>query len=395
MLHYVDMTPNSHIKLKGLTWNHTRGLAPMQVTSKAFNDRYPEVEITWEARSLWSFGEEPIENVISQYDFIMIDHPFSGAASALGILTPLEEWSEKETMRDLERQSVGRSFESYHYNGHQWALPVDAAAQVVASRDDILDREGIELPKSWEEVIKLASQTKKVAMPMGAMGLWGVFCGLCANQGEAPFSEFDNKVVSNDMGTHVLEQLRRFYAVVDPDCLKRYPPSLLRRMSETEEVWYMPFTYGYLNYCMEGFVETPLTFHDIFPNRDSGSSGATLGGVGVSITSHCQHKQVAAEYATWIAGASCQKTLYSWSGGQAGNVEAWKDPMLNKMTNNFYENTLESLEKAFVRPRYNGFHHFQTKAGKLLQSFLIEKIPEAEIIKEFNRSYCESRVKNR
>ncbi len=32
------------IKLKGITWNHTRGLLPMVATSQRFTELHPEVE---------------------------------------------------------------------------------------------------------------------------------------------------------------------------------------------------------------------------------------------------------------------------------------------------------------------------------------------------------------
>ena len=50
---------------------------------------------------------------------------------------------------------VGPSLASYRYDGHIWALPVDAAAQVAVSRPDLMQRLGAEVPRTWEDVIRL------------------------------------------------------------------------------------------------------------------------------------------------------------------------------------------------------------------------------------------------
>jgi hypothetical protein len=44
------------INLKGITWNHSRGLLPMVATAQRFSELYPNVNITWEKRSLQQFG---------------------------------------------------------------------------------------------------------------------------------------------------------------------------------------------------------------------------------------------------------------------------------------------------------------------------------------------------
>ena len=65
--------------LKGITWNHTRGYAPLAVTAKVYNDFHPDVEIEWAIRSLWSFGEEGLDELARRYDLLLVDHPFMGS----------------------------------------------------------------------------------------------------------------------------------------------------------------------------------------------------------------------------------------------------------------------------------------------------------------------------
>ena len=56
------------IRLRGSTWNHTRGYAPLVATAKSYQLTHPEVEIHWDKRSLQDFADFPIETLAETYD---------------------------------------------------------------------------------------------------------------------------------------------------------------------------------------------------------------------------------------------------------------------------------------------------------------------------------------
>jgi multiple sugar transport system substrate-binding protein len=121
-----------------MTWKHDLGLAPMLATATEFREQHPEVLIEWEARSLYDFGEAPLAMLAEQYDLLVIDHPFTGQAAQEQCLLPLDEHVSDLQLHKLERESVGPSHRSYLFQGHQWALAIDAAAQVSGYRPDLL-----------------------------------------------------------------------------------------------------------------------------------------------------------------------------------------------------------------------------------------------------------------
>lgn len=373
--------------LRGITWNHTRGYAPLAVTSKVWNDFHPDVTIQWDIRSLWSFGEEGLDSLVRQYDLLLIDHPFMGMASRSGLFTPFNDYLSADELAVLQSQSAGASFDSYAYDGRVWALAVDAATQVSVARQDWFEREGRALPQSWDEVIRLAKETGKVAMPMAPMGLLGAFFSLYANQFDPPFVD-ETWQIDPEKAAFVLDQLRQLYDVIGPDYLKQYPVALLNRMAQTDDLVYMPITYGYANYGMTGYAKNRLTFG---PLPGSRPDGATLGGVGIAVSAQSEHREIAVNYAHWLAGAECQSTLYALSGGQPANRVAWDSPLLNDLTNQFYSNTRETLEKAFVRPRFDGYHHFQTQAAQFLQQFLRERTAPETLIQQWKKEYQSAR----
>jgi len=66
---------SKNIILKGITWNHSRGFLPMVATAQRFAELYPNVQITWEKRSLQAFADYSIQELAERFDLLVIDHP--------------------------------------------------------------------------------------------------------------------------------------------------------------------------------------------------------------------------------------------------------------------------------------------------------------------------------
>jgi multiple sugar transport system substrate-binding protein len=83
----------------------------------------------WEPRSLKDFGVASVEDLARDYDLVVIDHPHIGLIAETGCAVPLDEMAAPGDLAALGACSHGRSHQSYHYGGRQWALAVDAACQ--------------------------------------------------------------------------------------------------------------------------------------------------------------------------------------------------------------------------------------------------------------------------
>jgi multiple sugar transport system substrate-binding protein len=377
--------------LRGITWAHTRGYAPMVATSQAFSDLHPEVEIVWEKRSLWAFGEASIEPLVQAYDLLVIDHPFIGLAAEGQWFLPLNEYVPQDLLDELATQTVGPSYRSYAYRGQQWALPVDAAAQVAASRPDLIETHGVSIPRTWNDVVDLARETRKVAIPLTPINALSAFFTLCANQGEPPLRA-EGKIVAREVGEQVLHELRTLATEIDAACLDMNPIQVLNRMSSTDSILYVPLSYGYCNYSRAGYAPHRLAVHDIPAAGEFGCQGATLGGAGLAIAAQSPHRSEALAYAAWVTGANCQRNLYVLSGGQPAHRAAWEDEVANRVTGNFFRDTLRTLEAAYLRPNYPRFAAFQTQAAHLVHACLTGKEGIPEVLRELDRIYVESRA---
>ena len=377
-------------ELRGITWNHTRGFLPMVATAQRFSEIHPDVEIRWEKRSLQQFADWPIERLAERYDLLVIDHPFVGYAAARGVLLPLDEHLPASYLADQAEHSVGASHASYHYEGHQWALAIDAATPVCGFRRDLLDEAGARLPSNWEELFALARRGLVTVPAIGIDSLMNFYM-LCGALGEDPFSG-EQRVVDEEIGIRALEMLHQLIDVCEPGCLRRNPIATWDLLAASDSVAVCPFAYGYSNYSRPGYAAHVLEFGGLLKAGNSKAFRSTLGGAGLAISSRCEQREAAVRYCEYVAGRECQRTLYFDSGGQPGYRDAWLDNEVNRRCANYFANTLVTLDGAYLRPRYPGYLHFQDRANEAVYAFLLNKTGARETLAELDRIYQESHI---
>ncbi len=78
------------------------------------------------------------------------------------------------------------------------------------------------------------------------------------------------------------------------------------------------------------------------------------------------------------------------AGGQPANKTAWTDDRCNAAASNFFKNTLETLEKSYLRPRHKGYMGFQDVAGDIVRDCLMGAISEHDAAREINDLYQRS-----
>jgi multiple sugar transport system substrate-binding protein len=376
------------VTLRGMTWKHDRGLAPMLATAAQFAESHPDVRIEWEVRSLQGFADHPIRDLAEEFDLLVLDHPFMGTVAKGGYLVLLDNYISAEVLSSLRSESVGASHESYFYRGHQWALAIDAAAQVAGYRPDLLAAAGMTVPSTWDEVAELARIRKGfVTAPLLPVDSFCGFLTLCTSFGETPFAAGSRKVVGKEAGEAALQQLKALAECGIKEAHEMNPIAVWEKMSTTDEIAYCPIGFGYSNYARPGYRRAPIHFTNIPSRPPRGSVGSVLGGAGLAISARCKELSAAIDYAVWVASADCQKTIYVYSGGQPGNRKAWIDPGINKMSNYYFEATLPTLDQAFLRPRFSGFVEFQSQASLLISNFLLGKYSSAATLDSLDECF--------
>jgi multiple sugar transport system substrate-binding protein len=352
------------VALRALGWDHPRCMSPMRACAEHWRT-LSGVAIRWEARSLEAFGDQPLEDVAGDYDLIVIDHPFCGRAERTGCLRPIDALLDAAALATLGTGAIGPSHDSYTYAGHQWGLATDGACQVAAVRDDLMAGEAT--PRSWDEALDLArGRPGAVALPLSPPHAISSWLSIVGAHGAEPFASEQ----TDRRATALLAGLAR----VGPEtALGWEPPDALALMTTTDEIAYIPLTYGYSTYAT--LPPRPCRFTDV-PTAGNGPSGAVLGGAGLAVSAASRQPAEAAAFAAWASGAEAQQDIVARTGGQPGHRSAWDDPALDALAGGFYSGTRATIEQAWVRPRDEWWPPFQLEAGRLLTDNLLDGDPD-------------------
>jgi len=365
--------------LRGMSWDHPRGLDSL-VNSNSFLLEQYGILVDWDARSLLAFGDQPIVEFYSDYDLLVIDHPHVPDAVHSETVLSFDELLTADQMESLARTSVGESHNSYKYQGKQWALAIDTAAQVSAYRPDKADRS----PIFWSEVLDIA-KSGTLLWPHKPVDAFSTFATLMAQRG-TPLANSDT-FIDQSTAAEVLDFMVELSASVPDFCLTSNPIDIAEVLSTSDEYVHGVCMYGYSNYSRVGF-RSHLLHYDDLPSLDGRATGSQLGGAGIAISSKSRNPELAAQVAFLLSSPEIQSTTYVSAGGQPGNIAAWKSNSVNQLTHGFFANTLRTLENAWVRPRVFGWPEIQYATSQIIHRVLIEKKVQHSDISAMEETYA-------
>ncbi|HEV2456120.1 MAG TPA: ABC transporter substrate-binding protein [Verrucomicrobiae bacterium] len=369
------------VQLTGIAWDHSRAFPPLVATAQRYEELHPGVRIRWEKRTLDEFGHMAIDQLAPRFDLIVIDHPWAGFAFEKKLVYDLKTLLPPTAFNHWAQNSIGATFDSYHYAGRLLALPIDAATPAPSWRPDLLERAGVPPPATWKDAIALARR-KYAVMPAFQSDLFLHFLMLVKAVGSDLCSTPEEFAPRHAMWT-ALDLLRELTQFMPPEIFNWNPIDVAERMTTTDDFAWNAFAYTYNNYARSGFARSRLQFGNLVSLEPGGPRlRSVLGGTGVALSAQCRNPEVAADYASFIAGANIQRTLYVNTGGQPSHSSAWNDPAANVLCGGFFSGTKATQEEAFVRPRYSGYVPLQTSGGMALQETLRDgRSPESALNK--------------
>lgn len=369
--------------MRGMTWDHPRGYDPLAAAALRWEKDTGQA-ITWDRRSLQDFESYPVDELARRYDLIVIDHPHVGEVVENGALLPLDRFIGSSELAEIANGSVGGSFESYNWAGHQWALPIDAAAQVqawVPAR--------IAAPVSrWEDLAALIADGR-AALPLrpphSLMSLF-TLCGLIGIALDVTAPDLFPEETAQACGL-----LGELAAALDPAVFEMDPIAMLEDMAQPRSTLAVaPLIYGYVSYSVTAFRDQLIRFADV-PAIHHGPRGSALGGTGIAVSALGSDPEAAVRFASWIASGVIQRDLIAAHGGQPAHADAWSADGVNAATHDFYRATRATLDQAWLRPRHRGYMQFQHAASERLNQGLRAREPAAETITALNALYQANR----
>lgn len=372
----------SQISYRGLTWDHPRGYNAL---AAAASDA--AVDISWDKQPLEGFESHPIADLCARYDLVVLDHPHVGEALAGDCLQPLDAVFSSEELEVIGAGSIGPSATSYIYEDHQWALPLDAATQVMACRPDLL---GENVPVTWGEVQALSERTGKVGVSLAGPHAFLSFLSICAALGEEPGRVDAKMLVSDAVGQAAYSILSRLAARSPAVIADKNPIGILNHLRSADDVALVPLIYGYVNYSAPN-AGHKVTFHNAPRMVPGGRPGSTIGGTGIGISRRCQVTPELKAHLLWLLSAEAQAGFIPDHEGQPSRRDAWHDQQVNTAWGQFYANTADTLEAAYVRPRFDGYIALQTVGSVALRAAMARGETAQAAVTELNVLYKKHR----
>ena len=355
---------------RGLTWDHPRGYNALAAAAQAEG-----LPLVWDKHSLEAFESHPIGDLCARYDLVVLDHPHVGEAVATDCLVPLEDLFGADEIATWRGAVAGPSLASYHYAGKHWALPLDAATQVMA-----YCRETVALPPlEWAQLPAFAAQhavALSLAGPHAVLSFQSV-CGAPAFEATPPRDAFMDRVIAREA--------YGLMAALTGDVTRRArdlnPIAMLGAIERGEGIDLCPLIYGYVNYATRG-----VGFADA-PQGPGGRIGSTLGGTGIGISKRCQVTVELLDHLRWLMSEPVQGRVIPQHDGQPALRSAWQDGAVNRATGGFFAATLATVEMALLRPRHDGAIAFQSAASTQLRAALLDGAAAEPVLDEIESLY--------
>jgi len=392
--------------LRGLTWDHPRGYRVLDALAGALE---PEITVRWDRQSLEDFESRPLRTLADDYDLLVVDHPGLGEAVRDGALRPMHEIFSRSELAGWRAGSAGASFDSYRLGQRQWALPLDAAAQVSVARPDLVGAG----PASWADAVRLAGEVP-TALCLGGPHALLMFSALCVAAGAAPATD-GPEFVTAAAGAAALQVMADLLARSDRGLAVRNPIAVLDAMAAGDGPAFCPLIYGYVTYSASPGGRPPGTPRasparrghasgeprlagDQEPERHklaffdapagAGGIGSVLGGTGLAVTRSCAQPAAAAALIRTLLSERVQTGLFAAHGGQSAAAAAWLDPGANAASGGFYQATWATVQQAWVRPRLAGYLEFQAEASAALRDGLLAGEPHGSLVRRVNEMFA-------
>ncbi|CAN5296914.1 extracellular solute-binding protein [soil metagenome] len=347
---------------RGLTWDHPRGRNALAAAARDSAD--DSFSIDWHVQPLEGFESASIEELAREYDLIVLDHPHLGDAIASGSLRPLDTLFSAEEIEAIAADSVGPSIRSYLYDDRLLALPLDAATQVSVRRPDILPT----APRTWNEVLELSAEAP-VALSLAGPHAFLSLCSIVVALGEEPTSDGDAPFLPAVSAAAALELMTILARRAPEGSAGLNPIALLEAMSGGDSIAYCPLVYGYVNYSSAS-REHPLAFGNAPTDELGGRPGSTIGGTGIAISRRTEVTPALLDHIRWLMSPSTQARYIPEHDGQPSARSAWTDASVNAASLDFYRDTLDTIEQAWVRPRFPGYVPLQSAASAVVRDVL-------------------------
>ena len=228
-----------------------------------------------------------------------------------------------EVGADLAAQNFPSIIESQTVGGKLVALPIFTDAPALYYRTDLLEKYGLSVPKTWDELASAAKTIQDGERAAGASDFQGfvfqgnAYEGLTCDALEwvksfdgGQIVEPDGTIsINNPNAAAALTTAASWVGTIAPEGVLSYMEEESRGVWQTGKAAFMrnwPYAYALGN-----GADSPIAGKfdvSTLPASEAGKSGAsTLGGWNVAVSRYSKNQDAAIDLAKWLAGPEVQK----------------------------------------------------------------------------------------
>ncbi|MYG25515.1 MAG: ABC transporter substrate-binding protein [Boseongicola sp. SB0677_bin_26] len=229
-----------------------------------------------------------------------------------------------EAAIDLAPLHFPSVIESQTVDGKLVAIPIFTDAPALYYREDILERHGLPVPATWEQLTEVAQKAQDAERAGGNSEMWGfvwqgnAYEGLTCDalewvksHGGGQIVEPDGSIsINNPKAIQALELAATWPGTISPPGVLAYQEEEARGVWQTGNAVFMrnwPYAYG-LGNSEDSAVKGKFGVTTLPTGGDHDTSAATLGGWNVAVSKYSKNQEAAISLALHLGSAESQKT---------------------------------------------------------------------------------------
>jgi trehalose/maltose transport system substrate-binding protein len=228
-----------------------------------------------------------------------------------------------EAAKDLIPQHFPSIIESQTVDGKLVAMPIFTDAPALYYRKDLLEKHGVAVPKTWEELTTAAQTIQDAERAEGKSDFWGfvwqgnAYEGLTCDAlewvksfGGGQIVEPDGTIsINNEKAVAALELAKSWVGTISPEGVLSYQEEEARGVWQTGNAAFMrnwPYAYG-LGNGDDSAVKGLFDVTTLPTGGGNPTSAATLGGWNVAVSKYGDNQEAAISLAMYLGGVEAQK----------------------------------------------------------------------------------------
>ena len=249
-------------------------------------------------------------------------------------------------------------------DGKLVGMPWFTDAGLLYYRSDLLEKYGVSLPKTWQELEAAAKKIQEGERAAGNKDFWGYvwqgnsYEGLTCDALEWVYSNGGGTIVSpekkitinNPKAIAAIEMAAKWVGTISPDGVTAMGEEESRNLWQAGNVAFMrnwPYAYT-LGQADDSKVKGKFDVSPL-PAGDSGSAAATLGGWQLAVSKYSKNPEAAAKFVAFLTGPEIQK-LRATEGSFNPTLKALYEDQDVLAKNPYYKSLYDVFINAVARP---------------------------------------------